>query len=90
VANEIDRQGLQLARYSTFNALNTTGALPTSQAWRLAAVTGLNQRLDEMAAPRDKRRYPDFKPGDECQHDPGLRGAVQQHRRSSASSSPRE
>jgi hypothetical protein len=37
VANEIDRQGLQLARYSTFNALNTTGALPTSQALALAA-----------------------------------------------------
>jgi hypothetical protein len=56
VANEIDRQGLQLARYSTFNALNTTGALPTSQALALGAVTGLNQRLDEMGAPRDKRR----------------------------------
>jgi hypothetical protein len=30
--------------------------LPTTQALALAAVTGLNQRLDEMAAPRDKRR----------------------------------
>jgi hypothetical protein len=56
VANEIDRQGLALAHYSTFNALNTTGALPTSQALALAAVTGLNQRLDEMGTPRDKRR----------------------------------
>jgi hypothetical protein len=35
VANEIDRQGLQLAKYSTFNALNTTGALPTSQTLAL-------------------------------------------------------
>lgn len=56
VANEIDRQGLQLAHYSTFNTLNAAGALPTSQANALAAVTGLQQRLDEMAAPRDKRR----------------------------------
>jgi hypothetical protein len=56
VANEIDRQGLQLAHYSTYNTLNSTGALPTTQALALAAVTGVNQRLDEMAAPRDKRR----------------------------------
>jgi hypothetical protein len=56
VANEIDRQGLQLAHYSTYNTLNGAGALPTTQALALAAVTGVNQRLDEMAAPRDKRR----------------------------------
>lgn len=56
VANEIDRQGLQLAHFSTYNTLNPTGAAPTTQALALAAVTGVNQRLDEMAAPRDKRR----------------------------------
>ena len=56
VANEIDRQGLQLAHFNTFNTLNTTGALPTTQALSLAAVTNANQRLDEMGAPRDKRR----------------------------------
>lgn len=56
VANEIDRQGLQLAHFSTFNLMNPTGALPTTQALALGAVTSLNQRLDEMAAPRDKRR----------------------------------
>ncbi len=56
VANEIDRQGCALAHYSTYNALNTTGALPTSQALALAAVTDMNTRLDQMAAPRDKRR----------------------------------
>lgn len=56
VANEIDRQGLQLAHYNTYNTLNATGAPPTTQALALAAVTGVNQRLDEMAAPRDKRR----------------------------------
>lgn len=52
VANEIDRQGLALAHYNTFNTLNVTGALPTSQANALLAVTGMQQRLDEMAAPR--------------------------------------
>jgi len=51
VANEIDRQGLQLAHYSTFNALNATGALPTTQALAVAAMTDVNRRLDEMAAP---------------------------------------
>lgn len=56
VANEIDRQGLQLARFATFNTLGTPGTLPNTQALALAAVTGVNQRLDEMAAPRDKNR----------------------------------
>jgi hypothetical protein len=56
VVNEIDRQGLALAHYSTYNTLNAAGTLPTSQALALAAATSVNQRLDEMAAPRDKRR----------------------------------
>lgn len=56
VTNEIDRQGLALAHYSTYNALNSTGALPTTQALAMGAITGLNQRLDEMGAPRDRRR----------------------------------
>lgn len=56
VANEIDRQGLALAHYSTYNAIGTAGTYPTTQALAFAAVAGVNQRLDEMAAPRDKRR----------------------------------
>lgn len=56
IANEIDRQGLQMARYNTFNTLNPTGALPTTQALAIAAVTDCNRRLDEMGAPRDKQR----------------------------------
>ena len=57
VANEIDRQGLALARQSVFNCIGTPGTLPTTQALALAAFTGVNQRLDEMGAPRkDKRR----------------------------------
>jgi hypothetical protein len=51
VANEIDRQGLQLAHYSTFNTLNAAGALPTTQALAIAAMTDVNRRLDEMGAP---------------------------------------
>lgn len=56
VANEIDRQGLNLARLATFNTIGTPGTLPTTQALALAAATGLNQRLDEMGAPRDRQR----------------------------------
>ncbi len=57
VANEIDRQGLQLAHYSTYNTLNPTGALPTSQALAVAAMTDVNTRLDIMSAPvKDGRR----------------------------------
>lgn len=56
VANEIDRQGLQLARQATYNCLGTPGTLPNTQALALAAITGINQRLDEMSAPRDKQR----------------------------------
>jgi len=51
IANEIDRQGLQLAHYSTYNTLNAAGALPTTQALAVAAMTDANRRLDEMAAP---------------------------------------
>lgn len=56
VCNEIDRQGLTLAHYSTYNTLNGAGAAVTTQAIALGAVTALNQRLDEMAAPRDGER----------------------------------
>ncbi len=56
VANEIDRQGLQLAHYSTYNTLNGAGTLPNTSALAIQAMTQMGQRLDEMAAPRDKRR----------------------------------
>ena len=56
VTNEIDRQGLQLAHYSTYNVLNPTGALPTTSALAIQAMTQMGQRLDEMAAPRDGQR----------------------------------
>lgn len=56
VTNEIDRQGLQLARYATANVIGTPGTLPTTAALATAAFTGVNQRMDENAAPRDRRR----------------------------------
>lgn len=55
VANEIDRQGMQLAHFSTYNTLNPTGVLPTSSALAIQAMTQMGQRLDEMAAPRKDR-----------------------------------
>jgi hypothetical protein len=56
VANEIDRQGCALAHYSTFNTLNVAGVIPATQLAAIQAVTDSNRRLDEMGAPRDKRR----------------------------------
>lgn len=56
VANEIDRQGLQLAHFSTYNTLNPAGAVPNTAALAISAMTSMGQRLDEMAAPRDGRR----------------------------------
>lgn len=56
VANEIDRRGLELARFASPNVIGTPGTAPNTQLLALQAITGLNQRLDEMAAPRDKRR----------------------------------
>ncbi len=56
VANEIDRRGLEMARLTTPNVLGTPGTAPATQAAALAAILGLNQRMDESAAPRDKRR----------------------------------
>lgn len=55
VVNEIDRQGCQLAHFSTYNTLNPTGALPTSAALAIQAMTQMGQRLDEMGAPRMDR-----------------------------------
>lgn len=51
VANEIDRQGLQLAHYSTFTTLNPTGAQPNSASTAIQAMTQMGQRLTEAGAP---------------------------------------
>ena len=56
VVNEIDRQGLDLARRTVANAVGTVGTLPTTQATAYALMTQGNQKLDEMAAPRDRQR----------------------------------
>jgi hypothetical protein len=56
VANEVDRQGCALARFATFNTIGTPGTPPNTQALALQAILGVNQRMDEMGAPRDKQR----------------------------------
>jgi len=58
IASEIERQGLELARLSVFNALNTAYTIPTTQDLAVGAATSLGQRLDEMCAPDgDGRRF---------------------------------
>lgn len=56
VVNEIDRQGLDLARRTVGNLVGTPGVAPATQATAYALLTQGNQKLDEMAAPRDRRR----------------------------------
>jgi hypothetical protein len=63
VANEIDRQGLALAHYSTYNTLNAAGALPTTQALAVAAATA------RQSAPRRNGRAARQAPG--VHHEPG-------------------
>jgi hypothetical protein len=75
VANEIDRQGLALAHFSTFNALNGTGVLPTTQIGAIQVLTAMNQRLDEMGAPvKDGNRYAVINPALNGAMIPGFAG----------------
>jgi hypothetical protein len=63
VANEIDRQGLNMAYLNTFNATNPTGALPATSLAAVQIFTDANRRMDEMGAPRDKQRQMIAGPG---------------------------
>lgn len=56
VANEIDRRGLEMARLTSPNVVGTPGSPPTTQLAAMQAIVGVNQRLDEAGAPRDRRR----------------------------------
>lgn len=58
VANEIDRQGLDLVRRTVANTVNVDAAFaqPTTQAQALTLITGAGRFLDDNAAPRDGNR----------------------------------
>ena len=59
VANEIERQGLDLARRATANQVSvntTTMVQPATQAEALTLLTTAGRILDDNAAPRDGRR----------------------------------
>lgn len=59
VANEIDRQGMDLIRTAFFNTVSvntTTMVQPSTQAEALAIFTDAGRVLDDMAAPRDGNR----------------------------------
>ena len=51
VMNEIDRQGLDLARRTALNAVGTPGTFPNTQALAYSVLTSANQKLDEMGCP---------------------------------------
>jgi hypothetical protein len=52
VANEIDRQGLALARTAVYNTLGTPGSLPTTQAAAIAAAARPGRTPFSVMAPR--------------------------------------
>ena len=56
VVNEIDRQGLDLARRTVANAVGTVGTFPTTQALALSVLTQGQQKLSEMGAPVSDRQ----------------------------------
>lgn len=56
VVNEIDRQGLELARRTVYNAVGAVGTVPNTQALALSTVLAGQQKIDEMGAPRDMQR----------------------------------
>lgn len=56
IANEIDRQGLTLARFSTPNSVGTPGTPPATQLAMVQLLADAQRRLDEEAAPRDRNR----------------------------------
>ena len=55
VVNEIDRQGLDMARRTTANLVGTPGSPPNSQAAALALLTNGGRILNEMATPQTDR-----------------------------------
>lgn len=52
IANQIDAEGLLNAKNTVGNIVGTAGTPPST----LAAILAVNQRLDEMGAPRDRQR----------------------------------
>jgi P22 coat protein - gene protein 5 len=55
VVNEIDRQGLDMARRTVGNTVGTPGTFPTTQALALDLLTSGAQVLSEMGAPQTDR-----------------------------------
>lgn len=51
IVSEIDRQGLAMAKFATYNTLNAAGAQPATQLAATQVLADVNTRLDIMAAP---------------------------------------
>jgi hypothetical protein len=56
VINEIDRQGLDMARRTVANLVGTVGTYPATQQAAVALITQAQQKLDENAGPRNARK----------------------------------
>lgn len=56
VANEVDRQGMDLVRTTVGNTVGTVGTPPATQLATVQLLAEANRKLDENAAPRDGQR----------------------------------
>ena len=76
IANEVDRQGLEMARLNAFNTIGTPGTPPNTQALAIAAFADVNRRLSEMGAPSkdNTRRTLIGNPAMQAAFLPGLAG----------------
>lgn len=73
LANQVDMDGLALAKNTTYNQVGTPGTTPASALVYLQA----QQKLDEMAAPRDNKRSFFINPAAQAATVDGLKGLFQ-------------
>jgi P22 coat protein - gene protein 5 len=57
LVTEIDRQGLEMAKFAAFNTINSAGTAPNTQALAVSAATDVGARLSDMGAPEDDRYF---------------------------------
>lgn len=74
LANQIDKDGLELARTSIWNSVGTPGTQPATQAEALALALAAGQKLDENGCPVDGLRSSVLNPASQAAMVKGLAG----------------
>lgn len=74
LANQIDVDGLEMARYNVWNAVGTPGTQPADSATALGFALAAGQKLDENACPTDDLRHIVLNPASQAAYVKGLSG----------------